>query len=287
MSVARATAMASESGTWLKRPLSTFCNDDAAARDAEDQRPRNKRARVDTFDDATQRLFEQLQKRVEDCIAHRARKDEQNRAESRRIAIEYPLTFPEFKATAATRPRSVSPYLVASSPTEDARTVCTKDTHLQPSCKNVCQGKCFSGCKAISSPGRSRAHPYQRPLRRDNPFFPLVPTLQPLHIEPKIPSLNLGDSKDGMIDRRPTPPNAVRFPKMELPMARGPAWADANGGVTPFAPETPAQLRTFQPGHPPRPIKIVRQVMRRIQDPDESRNTEVCTGCMLDFVCIC
>ncbi len=109
--------------------------------------------------------------------------------------------------------------------------------HLQPSCKNVCQGKCFSGCKAISSPGRSRAHPYQRPLRRDNPFFPSVPTLQPLHIEPKIPSLNLGDSKDGMIDRRPTPPNAVRFPKMELPMAGGPAWADANGGVTPFASE--------------------------------------------------
>ena len=53
------------------------------------------------------------------------------------------------------------------------------------------------------------------------------------------------------------------------------------------APETPPQLRTFLPGDPPAPIKIVRPVMRRIQDPDESRNTEVCTGCMLDFVCIC
>ena len=126
-----ATTIASEWGTWPKRPLSTFCNDDAAAHD--DQRPRNKRARVDAFDDGTQRLFEQLQKRVEECIQHRARKDEQNRAESRRIATEHPLTFPEFKATAATRPRSVSPYLVASSPTEDARTVCTKDTpHLAP-----------------------------------------------------------------------------------------------------------------------------------------------------------
>ena len=134
MSVAAgATAMASESGTWLKRPLSTFCNDDAAARDAEDQRPRNKRARVDTFDDATQRLFEQLQQHVEECIAARARKDEENRAQSRRIAAEHPLTFPPFKATAATRPRSVSPYLAASSPAEDARSVCIKDTpHLAP-----------------------------------------------------------------------------------------------------------------------------------------------------------
>ncbi len=52
------------------------------------------------------------------------------------------------------------------------------------------------------------------------------------------------------------------------------------------APETPPQLRTFLPGDPPAPIKIVRPVMRRIQDPDESRNTEVCTGCVLDFVCI-
>lgn len=37
----------------------------------------------------------------------------------------------------------------------------------------MCQGECFSGksrAGAISSPGRSRAHPYQRPLRRDKPF---------------------------------------------------------------------------------------------------------------------
>jgi galactose-1-phosphate uridylyltransferase len=133
MSLARATAMSSESGTWLKRPLSTFCNDDATACDAVDQRPRNKRARVDTFDDATQRLFEQLQQHVGECIAARARKDEQNRAQSRRIATEHPLTFPALKATAATRPRSVSPYFAASSPAEEMRTVCTKDTpHLAP-----------------------------------------------------------------------------------------------------------------------------------------------------------
>ena len=155
MSVARATAMASESGTWLKRPLSTFCNDDTAARDAEDQRPRNKRARVDTFDDATQRLFEQLQQHVGECIAARARKDEQNRLQSRRIATEHPLTFPALEAT-ATRPRSVSPYLAASSPAEEARTVCTKDTpHLAPT--PVCSTplttlKAEEHCKGVVSP---------------------------------------------------------------------------------------------------------------------------------------
>jgi hypothetical protein len=79
----------------------------------------------------------------------------------------------------------------------------------------------------------------------------------------------------------PSPPGAAPA-VASVPIAPG-----AINATQKPAPETPPQLRTFQPGHPPRPIKIVRQVMRRIQDPDESRNTEVCTGCMLDFVCIC
>jgi hypothetical protein len=57
----------------------------------------------------------------------------------------------------------------------------------------------------------------------------LAPTLQSLHIEPKMPLSNLGET--------PTLPNIVRFPKMELPLAGGPAWADAKGKTTPFASE--------------------------------------------------
>lgn len=69
-----------------------------------------------------------------------------------------------------------------------------------------------------------------------------------------------------------------RPPKLSPPPA-DPAVATAPINTKDPAPETPPQpLRTLLPGHPPAPIKIVRQVMRRIQDPDESRNTEVCTG---------
>ncbi len=58
-------------------------------------------------------------------------------------------------------------------------------------------------------------------------LLPLAPTLQPLHIEPKMPFFNLGELQ--------SLPNTVRLPKMELPLAGGPAWADAKGQTTPFA----------------------------------------------------
>ena len=78
----------------------------------------------------------------------------------------------------------------------------------------------------------------------------------------------------------PPPPPSAASAVASVPIAPGPI------NTTQPASTPPQPLRTLLPGHPPAPIKIVRQVMRRIQDPDESRNTEVCTGCMLEFVCI-
>ena len=95
------------------------------------QRPSNKRTRVEAFDDeATQRLFEQLQHHVHQCLAVRARKDEEQRAVSRRIAAAHPLTFPAGGTEAAARPRAVSPYTTAAnaSPPEEAASRPCKDT---------------------------------------------------------------------------------------------------------------------------------------------------------------
>ena len=80
---------------------------------------------------------------------------------------------------------------------------------------------------------------------------------------------------------QPRPPTPSPKPPPSAAVASVPIAPGPMNTMQP-TPETPPQLRTFPPG-PPAPIKVVRQVMRRIQDPDESRDTEVCTACMLDL----
>ena len=104
---------------------------DHAAAGAPPHRPSNKRARVEAFDDTTQRLFEELQQHVHQCLAARARQDQEQRAVSRRIAAAHPLTFSAACTASAARTRSVSPYMAAASPADDAAassTAACKDT---------------------------------------------------------------------------------------------------------------------------------------------------------------
>mmetsp|Transcript_82574 Transcript_82574/g.133908 ORF Transcript_82574/g.133908 Transcript_82574/m.133908 type:complete len:169 (-) Transcript_82574:122-628(-) len=82
-----------------------------------------KRQRLQPLNKQTLLLLQQLEQHVELCVSECRRKDQAQRAESKRIAGLHPLTFPT-----AMKERSVSPYFsAANSPTEPNTTVC-KDT---------------------------------------------------------------------------------------------------------------------------------------------------------------